>query len=104
MEWRGGGVETNLSTTDVLIRGAGPAGCAAAIHARRGGLSVRLLELAAAPRRAPGETLHPGIEPLLAQLGGLQAVAAERFGRQGGGGIEWDVVRRLEGYRGVTLG
>ena len=53
---------------DLLIIGAGPAGCAAAISARRRGLTVMMLEASAQPRRVPGETLHPGIEPLFARL------------------------------------
>jgi 2-polyprenyl-6-methoxyphenol hydroxylase-like FAD-dependent oxidoreductase len=54
---------------DVLILGAGPAGTAAAIGCRTQGLSVRLIEPARFPRSAPGETLHPGVEPVLRRLG-----------------------------------
>ena len=68
----------------VLILGAGPAGCAAAITARLAGLSVVLLEAHAAPRAQPGETLHPGVEPIFRQLGVWEALVAERFPRQRG--------------------
>src|SRR6185295_6330859 len=50
-------------TLDLLILGAGPAGCAAAMQARRAGLDVLLLDSSERPRPTPGETLHPGIEP-----------------------------------------
>jgi flavin-dependent dehydrogenase len=53
----------------VLVIGGGPAGAAAAISARQYGLSVTVLEQQAFPRHRPGESLHPGIEPLLLQLG-----------------------------------
>lgn len=54
---------------DVVIIGAGPAGCACAIQALMAGLSVVLIEREHFPRYRPGETLHPGIEPLLDSLG-----------------------------------
>lgn len=54
---------------DVLIVGGGPAGSAAAIACARGGLRVVLAERDALARERPGESLHPGIEPLLTRLG-----------------------------------
>lgn len=54
---------------DLVIVGAGPASCACAIHALDAGLSVLIIERETFPRHRPGETLHPGIEPLLNQLG-----------------------------------
>ncbi len=58
----------NTDDFDVIVVGAGPAGCATAITARRSGLRVLLLEAARRSLPAPGETLHPGIEPILAKL------------------------------------
>ena len=69
---------------DVLILGAGPAGCAAAIAARQAGMSVVLLEAQAAPRAQPGETLHPGVEPIFRQLGVWEALVRQGFHRQRG--------------------
>jgi flavin-dependent dehydrogenase len=69
---------------DVLILGAGPAGCAAAITARQAGLSVVMLEAQAGPRVAPGETLHPGVEVIFAQLGVWPEVNAAGFHRHTG--------------------
>jgi flavin-dependent dehydrogenase len=55
--------------TDLAILGAGPAGCAAAISALQSGLTVAILETQTSPRVSPGETLHPGVEPLFHRLG-----------------------------------
>ena len=55
--------------SDLIVLGAGPAGCAAAISALQSGLSVTILETQKLPRPTPGETLHPGVEPLFRQLG-----------------------------------
>jgi flavin-dependent dehydrogenase len=64
---------------DVLIVGAGPAGCAAAIRAAKGGLRVALIEKSAFPRDVPGEALHPDVDDLFAQLGVNDAIAAAGF-------------------------
>src|SRR5262249_51602234 len=60
--------------TDVAVIGGGPGGSAAAITCAARGWRVHLFERAtfagadfAGDR--PGETLHPGVEPVLAQLG-----------------------------------
>ena len=60
--------------TDVIIAGGGPAGAATAIACVQRGLRVRLFERAVFSGHRPGETLHPGVEPLLRQLG-----LADRF-------------------------
>jgi flavin-dependent dehydrogenase len=54
---------------DVVVVGGGPAGAAAAISCATRNLRVTLLERDVSGRERPGETLHPGAEPLLAQLG-----------------------------------
>jgi 2-polyprenyl-6-methoxyphenol hydroxylase-like FAD-dependent oxidoreductase len=83
---------------DLLILGAGPAGCAAAIEARRSGLAVLIIAPAGRRRPTPGETLHPGIEPILARLGLRATVLAENFHRHLGIWIEWDEARSFEAY------
>ena len=62
---------------DLIVIGGGPAGTAAAITAARRGLHVALLEASKGPRYRPGETLHPGIEPVLEQLGVRNSVDAQ---------------------------
>jgi flavin-dependent dehydrogenase len=59
---------------DLLVLGAGPAGCAAAIRAAISGLKVVIAERLLFPRDLPGEALHPDIEDSLASLGVLNAV------------------------------
>ncbi|MEU8437910.1 FAD-dependent oxidoreductase [Streptomyces sp. NPDC029216] len=76
---------------DVLIAGAGPAGCAAAIVCAVAGLRTVLLERAPGPVSRPGEALHPGAEVLLARLlpdGFADAVRARHEGITVGWGAE----------------
>lgn len=61
---------------DLLVIGGGPAGAAAGIFARLKGLNVALAERSPFPRHRPGETFHPGIEPVLRILGVLDAALA----------------------------
>lgn len=68
--------ETAASDFDVIVIGAGPAGASTAITALQRGLSVAILERSGFPRHTPGESLHPGIEPLLGQLGIWEEVLA----------------------------
>jgi flavin-dependent dehydrogenase len=85
-------------TTDLLILGAGPAGCAAALRARQDGLSVVMLEAHRTPRPSPGETLHPGVEGIFAQLGVREQVLAAGFHRHRGIWLEYAGHRRFEPY------
>ncbi|MBD1584650.1 NAD(P)/FAD-dependent oxidoreductase [Pseudoalteromonas sp. S16_S37] len=73
-----------MSHLDVLVIGGGPAGSAAAITARQGGLNVTLIEAQSFPRYRPGESLHPGIQPLLKQLGIEQQILAANYLRYSG--------------------
>jgi 2-polyprenyl-6-methoxyphenol hydroxylase-like FAD-dependent oxidoreductase len=69
---------------DVLIAGAGPAGCAAAIRAASCGLRVGLVEKARFPRDLPGEALHPDVEQTFAELGVAGAISKAGFIRSPG--------------------
>jgi len=91
-------VEARPIDTDVLIAGGGPAGAAAAITCAGNGLRVILCERDAAAGERPGETLHPGIEPLLARLGVADRLAAVTGARHSGIWIEWGGARRFEGF------
>jgi flavin-dependent dehydrogenase len=68
-------------TFDVLVTGAGPAGCAAAIRAADGGLKVALAERSAFPRDLPGEAIHPDVDALFQQLGVETEMAEAGFVR-----------------------
>jgi flavin-dependent dehydrogenase len=74
----------NDPTLDLLILGGGPAGAAAAITARQAGCHVVVLERSMFPRDRPGETLHPGIEPLLRSLGAWEDVERAAYLRHNG--------------------
>lgn len=52
-----------------VILGGGPAGAAAALTLLDAQIPVTIVEREPFPRYRPGETLHPGVEPLLAKLG-----------------------------------
>lgn len=65
--------------TEVCVIGGGPAGTAAAIRLKALGHSVCLLERSASPQRRPGESLTPGIWPMLELLGLRERVAAAGF-------------------------
>jgi flavin-dependent dehydrogenase len=96
-------MHASRAKVDLLILGAGPAGCAAAIHARRFGRSVVLIEKYPGPRAAPGETLHPGVQPILEQLGIWQAVLDACFLRHRGIWVEEQGQRQFLAY-GETNG
>lgn len=68
----------------ILVLGAGPAGSSCAIQLLKAGHAVSIIDRTELPRHAPGETLHPGIEPLLKQLGALDDVLNADFIRHQG--------------------
>ncbi len=71
-------------TFDVLVIGAGPAGCAAAIRAAQRGLKVGLAERSTFPRDRPGEALHPEAELVFRKMGIAEKIAAAGFIRTPG--------------------
>jgi flavin-dependent dehydrogenase len=83
---------------DLIVVGGGPAGSTAATIAARAGLAVLLVEAGSHPRAHVGESLLPGIIPILDELGVLGEVEAEGFTRKTGSthwgwGLtpEWDL-------------
>ena len=96
------GVETG--SPDVVVVGAGPAGMAAAITAAQVGLQVVVLEATGGCHSRPGETLHPGVEPLFEQLGVAEAVRAASFLRHNGIHVVWNGPARFVSYGGDADG
>lgn len=90
--------------SDVVIVGAGPAGAAAAICCARAGLKVVVLDRERSRRERPGETLHPGIEVLLEELGVLERVLQASFLRHEGIWVRWDEPRRFVPYGADAAG
>lgn len=91
-------MEDRRAIADVAIVGGGPAGAAAAISCAMRGLQVALFEREAAGWERPGETLHPGIEPLLEQLGVGSALTRVTGARHPGIWIEWNGPRRFQAF------
>lgn len=92
-----GHVKTN---SDIVVVGAGPAGCAVAIRARQANLGVTVFDACSTPKVAPGETLHPGTEPILSRLGALESVLAADFPRHRGIWIDRGGPREFFPYGG----
>ena len=89
---------------DVVVVGGGPAGAAAAISCAMRGLGVVLCERERPGRERPGELLHPGIEPLLGQLGIAGQLAPVVGARPAGIWIEWGAPRRFEAFGADATG
>jgi len=85
---------------DVAVVGAGPGGAAAAIVCAGAGLRVVLLERSALPRERAGETLHPGVDAPLRELGVLDRVQGAGFVRHAGIDVRWDGPARFEPFGG----
>lgn len=81
---------TQLLKSEVVVIGSGPAGSATAISCALKGLKVILIEGKLFPRLHPGETLHPGVEPLLKQLGVFESVLEAGFLRHAGNWVQWE--------------
>ena len=64
---------------DLIVIGGGPAGTTVAAIAARGGMRVLLLEADVHPRVHVGESLLPGIMPILDRMGALAEVEAGGF-------------------------
>jgi flavin-dependent dehydrogenase len=90
--------DTRADGDRVIVVGGGPAGCAAAITCAQAGSSVLVLDANPAPRDRPGETLHPGVEPLFDRLGVGDAVRAAGWLRHEGIEVTWGAPSRFVAY------
>ncbi|HYN79360.1 MAG TPA: NAD(P)/FAD-dependent oxidoreductase [Lamprocystis sp. (in: g-proteobacteria)] len=68
-------------TTDICIIGGGPAGSVLAARLAQFGLGVCLVERVSFPRRHWGESLTPGVLPLLKSIGAGPALERARYPR-----------------------
>ena len=83
---------------DVVVVGGGPAGAAAASASAMRGLRVALCERSRPGRDRPGDTLHPGIEPILRQLGIGDELASVVGARHHGVWIQWNGPPRFQPF------
>jgi flavin-dependent dehydrogenase len=74
----------NADAADVIVVGGGTAGGATAILCAQRGLKTLVLESRTDVAEIPGETLHPGIEPLFRALGVEREIKAAKFRRHCG--------------------
>ncbi len=89
---------------DVIVVGGGPGGAAAAIAAASRGLAVVLCEREEIFADRPGETLHPGLVPLLGQLGLAERLAPFVHARHAGIWVEWGGPRAFTEFGGDARG
>jgi 2-polyprenyl-6-methoxyphenol hydroxylase-like FAD-dependent oxidoreductase len=77
------------AVSDVVIIGSGPSGSAAAIWCAKLGLNVTLIERSTYPKDKPGESLHPGVEPLFDLLGVSEDIMSANFLRHYSILVQW---------------
>ena len=78
------------TTTDICIIGGGPAGSVLGARLVQFGLGVCLVERAEFPRRHLGESLSPGVIPLLASIGAGSAIQAAGYPRVRKVSVHWE--------------
>lgn len=94
-----------MRSADVIIIGAGPAGCAAAIVLAEAGRSVLLVDRPIGARRALAESIPPSARRILTELGVDQAVASAGFQPWRGNTVWWaDATPRVEHFSNDTVG
>jgi len=76
--------------SDICIIGAGPAGSTLAARMAEFGHRVCMIERATFPRSHLGESLSPGVLPLLEMVGARDAIEAAGFCRVRGVHVTWD--------------
>lgn len=77
-------IDNNNISTDVVIVGSGPAGLSAALHLLSANMQVVIVEARDFPRDRCGESLHPGIEPLLKHINADTILQEADYLRYGG--------------------
>ncbi|HSW07614.1 flavin-dependent monooxygenase QhpG [Aquabacterium sp.] len=77
------------SSTEILVIGAGPAGCACALRLARLGHQVTLVERGGPGRPAVVESVPAAVQPWLATLGVQQVVNGAGFLRPTGAWVQW---------------
>lgn len=84
------------TTTDICIIGGGPAGSVLGARLAQFGLSVCLFERMKFPRRHLGESLSPGVLPLLASIGAGPVIENAGYPRVRKLSVNWEQERERE--------
>ena len=84
--------------TSVAILGAGPSGTATAITLAQHGIATVLVDRRRTIGDRPGESLHPGAEPILRQLGVLESIEEQGVLRFPGIEVVRNGVSRFEKF------
>lgn len=95
-----------MHTTDVCVIGAGPAGSTLAARLAQLGHDVCLIERASFRRSRLGESLSPGVLPLIETVGARAAVEAAGFRPVSGVSVKWGTrweERRNGGQPGLLV-
>lgn len=82
----------------LIVIGAGPGGTSAAISATLAGIESTILDVQPFPRPHVGESLHPAIQPLAAQLGIEDHLLAAGFTRYDGIWVQWRGARHFQPF------
>jgi flavin-dependent dehydrogenase len=80
----------NHIDADVVVVGGGPAGSVFATRMVQLGFDVCLIERSRFPRPRLGESLSPGVLPMLASIGSAAVIEAARFPRVRSVSVRWD--------------
>lgn len=88
---------------DICIIGGGPAGSVLASRLAAWGWNVIVVERAAFPRRHLGESLSPGVLPLLETIGAADAIESAGFTRVRRVSVDWDVATERDDPAGRGL-
>ena len=84
-----------ITPTDICIMGGGPAGSVLGARLAQFGLNVCLVERARFPRRHLGESLSPGVIPLLATIGAGPAIEKAGYPRVRKVSVRWEEEREF---------
>ncbi len=95
MRWFSDQQARSQDMTEVCVIGAGPAGSVLAVRLAQLGYQVHLVERERFPRRHLGESLSPGVMPLLASARLYDVIEAAAFLRISGVWINWAEGPRL---------
>jgi 2-polyprenyl-6-methoxyphenol hydroxylase-like FAD-dependent oxidoreductase len=85
-----------ITPTDICIIGGGPAGSVLGARLAQFGLNVCLVERARFPRRHLGESLSPGVIPLLATIGAGPAIEKAGYPRVRKVSVRWEEEREFD--------